>query len=305
MAEFCECGSGGENLGQAVCDAILASANTMLFKERLNADGTVAKIDFSAGPFNQAFWDTYLQATPKRNRYIVGSGVDDYEFEMNERENLETANAVQYKIRNGHIDVTYHVFGAKGASTRLFQKYKSLECLNLGVNIIDDNGRLAVVQDGTDALLIPIDSMQVRYGAQTNGGQVAHVIVQFRIPHTFNFGSVRLFQPDLSTDLDLLDIRPILDVFSSDLTATNASADVGITLTQDSSLFSGLPFVGQGVSNFGVTINGAAGVVSSVTESSDGVYVLTLSAPVVTTDVVVISLLASGFEMSPASITVA
>jgi hypothetical protein len=305
MAKFCECGSGGKNLGQSVCDLILASANTMLFKERLNADGAVAKIDFSTGPFNQAFWDDYLLALPKRNRYIVAGGVDDYEFEMQERESLETANAVEYKIRDGHIDVTYHVFGSKGASTRLFQKYKALECLNLGINIIDDNGSLAGVQDGTDMLLIPIDSTQVRYGAQQNSGQVAHVIVQFRIPHTFDFGSVRLWQPDLSTDLDLLDIRPIVDVLSSGLTATDGSAAVGITLNLDSSYFNGQPFVGQSASNFTVTVNGSPVAVSSVAETSDGVYVLTLASAVATADVVVINLASSNFEMTPATITVA
>jgi len=303
MGKICECNAGGKNLGQANCDAILASWNKALFKERLNANGTVPSIDFSSGPFDAAFWATYLQATPMRNRYILGDSIDDFEFEMNEREALETANAVSYKIRDGHIDVTYHVFGVKGASIKLFEKYKALECLSLGINVIDDKGQVAgpMAANGTDMLLIPIDSLQVRYGATANSGELAHIIVQFRIPHTFAWETVRLFQAG-TADINPLDLRPIVDVNGS-LTAS-AGTTIVATLTQDATQLGGQPLVGLGLANFTATVNGSPETLVAVSETADGVYSITTTTTLASSDVVTVSLVAAGFEMPVISATV-
>lgn len=305
MAKFCECTAGGENLGQSVCDAILASANKMLFKEKLNADGTAAGIDFSTSPFDLTAWNTYLQATPMKNRYLLGDGVDDYSFEMNEREAVETANAVSYKVRDGHIDVTYNIFGTKGASTKLFQKYKALECLNLGINIIDDKGQVAGVEDGDNLRLIPIDSMQVRYGAQLNSGQIAHVIVTFRIPHTFDFGTVRLYQAG-TADYSPLDLRPIVDLegeFATTPANTDTTLDVKIGIP--SSKFGFDPYTGLATSNFTVTADGTPNVVTAVSETADGEYTLTLTSAVSTGEVIAVALDVTNYEMTPFSVTIA
>lgn len=304
MGKICECNAGGKNLGQANCDAILASWNKALFKERINADGSVAEIDFSSGPFNQAFWDTYLQASPMRNRYILGDAIDNFEFEMNERESLETANAVEYKIRDGHIDITYHVFGTKGASIKLFSKYKALECLTLGINVIDDKGQVAGPVDAAEEKmrLIPIDSLQVRYGATQNSGELAHVIVEFRIPHTFDWGSVRIFQPG-AADISPLELRPIVDVNGS--LAVAAGTTITATLSQDATQLGGQPFVGLGLANFTATVNGSPETLVAVVETADGVYSITTTSTLVSTDVVTLDLVAQGFEMPTLTETVA
>jgi hypothetical protein len=313
MGKFCECTQGGANLGQANCDAVLASVDKMLFKARLNADGSIPAIDFSgaAGSFDAPFWATHLQATPLANRYLVGAGVDDYEFEMNDREVVETANAVEYKVRDGHIQVTYNVFGAVGASISLYNRYKQLECGNWGINPIDDKGQLAGVLDGTDMRLIPINSVQVKYGAQQNTGQVAHVMITFRIPHTFDWGSVRLFQPNVSAgDLNLSEIMPIVPLNLSGIAATDSSADVDVTVFQEATQISsgngqaGIPMVGLIPSNFVVTRNGSPVVVSSVTETADGVYEITLATSNTTGDVLTVQVVAQGFESSVSTITV-
>jgi hypothetical protein len=303
MGKICECNAGGKNLGQANCDAILVSWNKALFKERVNANGTIPSIDFSTGPFNAAFWATYLQATPMRNRYILGDSIDDFEFEMNERESLDTANGVSYKIRDGHIDVTYKILGTKGASIKLFNKYKALECLNLGINVIDDKGQVAGPVDATgeNMLLIPIDSLQVRYGATQNSGDLAHVIVTFRIPHTFDWGSVRIFQPE-AADLNPLELRPIVDVTGS-LSAA-AGTTIVATLTQDATQLGGQPLVGLGLANFTATVNGSPETLVAVSETADGVYSITTTTTLVSTDVVTVSLVAPGFEMPVISDTI-
>jgi hypothetical protein len=313
MGKFCECTSGAKNLGQANCDAVLASIDKMLFKQRLNADGSIPAIDFAPAnaPFNAAFWATYLQATPLQNRWIVGAGVDDYEFEMNDREVVETANAVEYKVRDGHTQVTYNVFGAVGASISLYNRYKQLECGNWGMNPIDDKGQLAGVLDGTDMKLIPINSVQVKYGAQQNTGQVAHVMITFRIPHTFDWGSVRLFQPDVAAgDLDLSEVAPIVPLNLSGIAAADASADVDVVVFQEATQISsgngqaGIPMVGLIPANFVVTRNGSPVVVSSVTENADGDYTITLATANTTGDVLTVQVVAQGFESSVSTITV-
>jgi hypothetical protein len=296
MGKICECGAGGRNLGQANCDAVLKSFNKMLFKDKTNADGSVAGIDFDSGnaPFNQAFWDDYLQASPMKNRYILGDSIDDFEFEQNERESLETANAVEYKVRDGHIDVTYHIFGEKGASITLYNKYKALECLNLGVNPIDDLGQVAGPMDGDEMRLIPINSLQVRYGAQMNSGEIAHIIVQFRIPHTFDWGSVKLFQPGVA-DINPLELMPIVDVNGT--LSVSAGTSIDVTVFQDATQLGGIPLVGLGIANFDVEVNGLTEMITAITETADGEYTLTTTTVLVSTDVVTVNLVAQGFEM--------
>ena len=239
------------------------------------------------------------------NRYLLGDGVDDYEFEMNERESVETANAVSYKVRDGHIDVTYNIFGVRGASTRLFQKYKALECLNLGINMIDDKGQVAGVQDGDVLRLIPIDSLQVRYGAQQNSGQIAHVVVTFRIPHTFDFGSVRLYQAG-SADVNPLDLRPIINL-EGEFAVTPVATDttLAVKVGVDSAKFGFDPYVGMGASNFTVTVNGTPNVVIASPETAPGEYTLTLTSALASSDVVVVNAVLSGYEMSPLTVTIA
>jgi len=313
MGNFCDCTSGAKNLGQANCDAVLASIDKILFKQRLNADGSIPAIDFAPAnaPFNAAYLATYLQATPMRNRYIVAANVDDYEFEMNDREVVETANSREYKVRDGHIQVTYNVYGAVGSSISLYSRYKQLECGEWGINPIDDKGQLAGVLDGTDMKLIPINSVQVKYGAQQNSGQVAHVMITFRIPHTFDWGSVRLFQPDVEAgDLNLSEIMPIVPLNLSGIAATDSSADVDVVVFQEATQISsgngqaGIPMVGLIPANFVVTRNGSPVVVSSVTENADGDYTITLATANTTGDVLTVQVVAQGFESSVSTITV-
>lgn len=307
MGKFCDCTAGGANLGQANCDAVLGSVNKMLFKQRLNANGTIPFIDFSgdAGDFDAAFWATYLQANPMQNRYIVGADVDDYEFDMQDQETQETANKVAYKIRDGYTQVTYNVFGAKGASLSLFNRYKQLECGSWGINPIDDMGQIAGAVSGDEMRLIPINSAQVKYGAQQNSGQVAHVMITFRVPHTFDFGTVRLFQPNVTAgDLDLLEVAPIVPLKAFDIAAADASADVDITVFQESTQLisgnttTGQPQVGMVAANFTVLRNGSPIVVSSLVETADGVYTLTLASVNSTLDVLEISAVQTGFELA-------
>jgi ketosteroid isomerase-like protein len=313
MANICDCTTGAKNLGQANCDAVLASMNRVLFKQRLNADGSVPVIDFSGavGTHDATWWETYLQATPLVNRYIVGTDVDDFEFEMQDRETLETANKVEYTIHDGHIEVSYNVFGAKGASIDLYDRYKQLECGKWGINIIDDAGQLAGSMNGTDMGLIPINSVQVKYGAQANSGTIAHVMISFRIPFTFNWGSVKLFQPNVAEgDLDLLEVMPIVPLVLNITNATDASADVDVTVFQSGSGFasgagqSGQPQIALTAANFTVTVDGVSATVATATETADGVYTLTLAAPVATGNVIQAQAVATGFESNNDNYTV-
>jgi hypothetical protein len=312
MGKFCECSQGGKNLGQANCDAVLASWHKNLFKQRLDADGTPASIDFSGatGTFNPLFWGNLTGANPMQNRYLVSKPIDDFEFEMQERENVETANGVQYTVRDGNIHVMYHIFVA---STELYQRYKALECGNWGIMIVDDNGRLAgdLDESNQSMSLIPINSVSVRYANTANSGTVSHLIVEFRIPHTFDWGSVRLFQPNIAAgDMDLMDLMPTVPLGANTIVATDASDEVTINITENASQFlsgaptSGIPFTGLVNTNFTVLRNGSPVVVSSVTQTTFGTYELTLATANASNDVLVISASVQGFELAPVTVVV-
>lgn len=312
MGKFCKCTNGGVNLGQAKCDKGLASWNKVLFKHRLDADGTPASIDFSgaAGTFDAAFWGALTGANPMQNRYLVSKEIDDFEFEHQTREVKETANGVEYKVRDGNIHISANIYNA---SPELYQRYKELECGRWGFLPVDDNMALGGSLNEADQSmsLIPINSVSVRYANTQNSGEVNHLIIEFRIPHTFDWGSVRLFQPNIEAgDMDLMDLMPTVPLGANTIVAADASDEVTINITENASQFlsgaptSGIPFTGLVAANFTVTRNGAPVVVASATQTTFGTYELTLASANATNDVLVISASVSGFELAAVTITV-
>ena len=295
MGTLCKCTSGGNNLGQSPCDPILRSVNAFLFKEIINVDGTIPSIDFTPSPFNEAAWEVYTKASPLRNRYLLGVGVDDYEWEQQEAEVVESANKIERLVMDGFTQITLNIYNA---SFKQYEKFKALECLKLGINPIDDAGQVAGVDLGDKKLgLIPIDSFRVRKQATQNSGVASHLVITFRIPHTFNLGSIRLWQP-ASEDFSPLQLLPIADVEVTDLAATNASAIVTFKVGFDSSRFGFDPFVGLAKENVTITVDGVAATIDELTETADGEYAAELSSPVATGEVVsATAITARGFEL--------
>lgn len=299
----CKCLAGGSNLGKSNCDPILQSANRFLFKERVNADGSTPLIDFSPSPFQESDWETYTQATPLRNRYLLAVNVDDYEAEQSEAEEVETANAVNYKVRDGVTEVTYHLYDA---TFKQYSKFKSLECLNLGINIVDDAGQVAGKYVSDDELgLITIDSFRVRKQMTTNSGNVSHLIITFRIPHTFNLGEIAIYKP-ADADFSALDLLAISDLIASNLDATDASAIVTVNVGNDSTLLGFDPYIGLIDTNFTITVDGTPATIVDVTETADGEYSIELNAAVATGEVVSLTAIdVNGAELlAPISVTV-
>lgn len=300
----CKCLSGGSNLGKSTCDPILQSANRFLFKERVNADGSIPAIDFSPSPFTESDWETHTQATPLRNRYLLATNVDDYSWDNTEAEEVETANAVNYKVRDGHTEVTYNLYDA---TFKQYDKFKALECLKLGINIVDDAGQVAGKYLTDDTLgLIPIDSFRVRKQATANSGQIAHLVITFRIPHTFDLGSIAIYKP-ADADYSALDLLAISDLIASDLVATALSAVITVNIGNDSTLLGFDPYVGLVNTNFNITVDGTPATISTVTETADGEYSIELSTAVASGEVVsVASIDVNGAELlNPISVTVA
>lgn len=298
----CKCLAGGSNLGKSNCDPILQSANRFLFKERVNADGSIPLIDFSPSPFQESDWETYTQATPLRNRYLLAVNVDDYEAEQSEAEEVETANAVNYKVREGVTEVTYHLYDA---TFKQYSKFKSLECLNLGINIVDDAGQVAgKYASETELGLIPIDSFRVRKQMTTNSGNVAHLIITFRIPHTFNLGDIAIYKPE-DVDYSALDLLAISDLIATDLVATATSAIVTVNIGNDSTLLGFDPYIGLVSANFDFTVDGTPATIVDVTETANGEYSIEFNAAVAAAEVVtLVSIDVNGAELlAPISVT--
>jgi hypothetical protein len=316
MGKFCDCAVGGALLGQANCDAWMRSWNRPIFKKILDSDGSPAKLDLSgaAGTFDQTFWDNLTSAVPLfDNRYIVGGLIDDLALEMQAAEVVETANKRTFTVHDGYTQVTWHVFGEgqDGASIDLFARYKTLECGEWGLLPIDDNGALAGNLKGTDMKPLPIDSVQVRKGFSMNSGTVAHVIVEFRIPHTFDWSNVKMFVPNVEAgDLDLLDLRPTVPLVANNIVTSNGSEFVTFTLFKSAAKFSagnvaaGIPYLGLQQGQTQAQINGSGVAVVDLVESGGGTYVAELATPLTTGDVLTLKVAIAGYELLPVNHTV-
>ena len=302
MGKLCKCTAGGENLGKSPCSPILQSVAKMLFKERLDSGGAVAEVDFS-GEINEAFWNALIKATPMRNRYLLADGVDEWTWEQQEAENVESANNVQYKVRDGHTEISFVIYES---TFKQYDSFKALECLKLGVLMVDEAGQVAGLgRDDEKMRLIPIDSLRVRKTVTQNSGEVAHILITFRIPHQFNIGDIRIWIPE-GEDFNPLELLPISDVIASDLAATATSDIVTFKLGHDSTKLGFDPFVGVGKDDITITVDGTAATITTLTETSDGVYSALLSAAVASSEVVAITeITANAFELKEViSITV-
>jgi len=317
MSNCLSCKLEGTNLGQAQGDRAIKSIDKFVFKRKTNQDGSIPSIPLTgaAGSFDAAFWAAYFQANPNANRYFPTGNIDDFDQVPQDHEWMETANAIQYKIRDGHIEFEFNVFGSpNGASISAFKRYKSmLECGDLVFYMIDDCGHLVGSYDSQNVAMkgIPMNSVQVLMMPTKNSGEVAHINVKFRVSHTFAWESLGVFLPDVAAgDFDLSEVAPIVPLNLSGIAATDASADVDVVVFQEATQISsgngqaGIPMVGLIPANFVVTRNGAPVVVSSVTENADGDYTITLATANTTGDVLTVQVVAQGFESSVSTITV-
>jgi hypothetical protein len=312
MGNCLTCKLQGTNLGQDAADYVIRSIDKLVIKAELNANGSVPFIPLSgaAGSYNSSFWQTYFQAQNLKNRYFVTGNIDDYANTPQEHEFVETANAIQYKARDGFTEVEFNVFGSpKGASISAFRRYKALmECGQVGVMMIDDCGALVGAHDtsANTLKLIPIDSVQVLPMPTLNSGQVAHINVKFRIPHYFDHGTLTAFIPNTTAgDLDLSTVSPIVPLKVTNIAAADASDVVTFNVFAEATQVNagnsqaGLPQVGVIAANVTVTRNGAPVVVSALTDLADGNYSATLASNNTTGDDLTVQVVQPGYE-SPA-----
>jgi hypothetical protein len=206
--------------------------------------------------------------------------------------------------------VEFNVYGSpNGASISAFRRYKALmECGQVGVMFIDDCGALVgKYNNGANTLgLIPINSVQVLPMPSLNSGQVAHINVKFRIPHTFNHGSLTAFIPDVAAgDLDLSTVSPIVPLKITNIAAADASDIVTFNVFAEATQVNagntqtGLPQLGVIAANVTFTRNGAPVVVSALTDLADGNYSATLASDNTTGDELTVQVVQVGYE-SPA-----
>jgi hypothetical protein len=312
----CKCTSSGMPLGQAPLDSVIKDFKKILFKEKLNADGSIPFLDMSgaAGSYDAPYWATYLQAANPQDRYFVTGYIDDVTPETQDGEYLETSNKVEFQITPEYIQVTMKVFGSEGvgSSTDLMRRYERLLCLDLGINIIDGCDHLVGQFDDDKMKLIPINSMKIKPMPAVKGESIAHIEVSFRIPPTFRWSNVDVFVPNEEAgDLSLSELRAVVPLNLVSVTTTDASADVDVTIYQSTSTYAsgqtqvGTPHVSLVAGDFTVTVNGAPVVVSSLVNNMDGTYTLTLASALATADVVVISATQAGYELAPVTTVVA
>lgn len=306
----CKCTSSGITLGQSPLDTVIKDFKRILFKERLNSDGSIPYLDMSgaAGSYDAAYWAQYLQAANMQNRYFVTGYIDDVTPETQDGEYLETSNKVEFQITPEYIQVTMKIFGSEGvgSSTDLLRRYERLLCLDLGINIIDGCDHLVGQFDNDEMRLIPINSLRVVPRPAVKGESIAHIEVLFRIPPTFRWSNVDVFVPDEDAgDLSLSELRAVVPLNLISVTTADASADVDVNIYQSTSTYAsgqtqvGTPHISLIAGDFTVTVNGTPVVVSSLLNNMDGTYTLTLASALATADVVVISATQAGFELAP------
>lgn len=274
MAVTCSCTTQPGNTGTPNCKT-LSKVTSMIMAVRMTADDGTDNTILLATPLNQAFFDALLQnADPSKRWYPIG----ELETVVQER-----AESITQTYDSGTIkkiqDAQKNFTSIKPeVEYALFGKVKQMECLKMGVYLIDIDSQL-IGQLSTDGLnLNPLEvstgSWDARMSEATDT-KIVEMMLNFQFAKSVKDEDLRLIVPSEMDNIDLLQSEGLLDVNGtySGPTATEVTA----VLTLDySSPITPLPVESLVLTDFIVrnVVSLVPFSVTSSTEAPAGTYVI-------------------------------
>lgn len=276
MGNPCNCTNSLKNLGVSSCKDLRNVIRRAIFVPEYNLAGTKNEIANVAGVTLAALIAKY-DAAAIENRFFPLPICENIENVRADDVFQEFNSGTKAKVKEGTKSITFFIPVSEGASPRLYENMKAtLECQKGGFYFVDRNGNFIYITDKTTELKVqPIlyeqGSMSVTLVEPTES-EVQMIKVSFDIRFSMNDGLLRHIEAE-SLDFDaLVDPYSLLDVNS----AISAISQTGFTATLTTDY--GLPVKGLVKDDFALyNITGTASIViTSVTESSDGVYVFVI-----------------------------
>lgn len=262
--ENCNCDSTIQNVGVLACDRPIGVTNGIIIVPMYANDGTKNKIA-AIDVLNQAYFEGKINNADKSKRWYPIWDVDNVEDVRADADTFETESGRTIFIQDGIRSFMGKVFKS---GVRLLKGILSARCVEFGIYRVDNKGNLTGSYDGTDLYPTKVDNdtlNAILTLAKTKEPQDVTIKFQYdRIEEDVNL--MTLTKEEMG-GVSLKSIPVPLDV----TVAISGESNTGFTatLTLDKSTFkTTIPAVGFALADF--TIAGV--IITSVTESADGVY---------------------------------
>jgi hypothetical protein len=275
---FCSCNSSLGNLGNPSCDTLQSVTKKIIYVPIYNSLGVrnaILKTDI----LNESYVSAKINHADESVRWYPSPTIENVEDTKAEAIFESLNSGANIFIQEGVRTFTgVHV---KQSATFL-GKLKSGKCVSFGVYLIDNDGNLtgSISTDGTKLypIMVDKDTFQPTLIKATDT-TVAKVQVSFEFSRIERDENLKMITANDFVGVDLLSLNGLLDgyVAISDDTTTSVTATI---TTSYGSFTSPIKIEGLLLADFtlfNVTDN-AAVTITSVTETSAGVYVLEFAA---------------------------
>lgn len=281
MAQACDCNATLQNTGTD-CTPVIQTTSQLIFVSYYDADGNQTYLDLS-DTFNTAYFTALINNADPLLRWRPLGKFKNIEETRAESKTEEFTDGSKQFIQQG---IRSFMGVIPKAPQQLLAPIEGMRCAEVGVYLVDNSGNLIGTigeQDNCDpAFLYPIridkESIDAIFIKQTPDiGQ--KISVSFNFDITEQDSKLRMVtQAELNADLN--SVRGLRDVCSviSGIDVTEFTAELRVTgygTPRNPVLMEGLVITDFSLYN---TTDAAAVTISTLTETSPGVYVFTFAS---------------------------
>ena len=292
------------NTGSPSCEILEGVTRGLIFVSMETSAGTANKIATGA-TLNKAYFDALINNSDPTARWYPVRNLENVEDVRAEAIYETPPSGYKYKIKDG---VRSFKAMAMKKSFVFLSKLEQLGCNDIGVYRIDSNDNLIGITDGTDLYPVRLAKETIDFlKIMTKDNEHGKVQVSFDFDESENDSSLRILTSTtagikFSTLNGLLDVTGVV----SDISTTGFT----LTMTHDYGTFDGTDnkvtdWVKADYELTEVTPTPGTAEITSVTETSDGVYVFVISEQT-SKDVLSLSQAAGklGFELEDVTVTI-
>jgi len=306
MAEICSCGDGVTPFGQPSCVPSFGRDSRIIFVQYLDNLGAVNSIK-STDVLDASFFEGKINAGAGASlvdsslRWNITETINNVVGERSENV-TQDIDGIPLNVKQGVRNYDGTFYGAIANPTYV-GALESMACSQMGYFIIDVNGNIIGMKNDTTGDLDPIkvqrNTLQVMYKFPTST-EVQNINIKFAVEENERDAELN-YTP--VTAVDTLALRSLLSIEGVTSNPALTGADLTMSLAYGTA-FNGIAYEGALLADFTVfnVTQSSAVVITSVTETSAGVYAVLIPA-VTSADVVRIDYAKVGFVMESVTFT--
>lgn len=280
--ELCICNNGLSNTGLPLCVKVQKVIKKFVFVPLVADDGTLNYVN-PASTLDSSWVQALINNTDKSKRWFPTPEIKNIdtpkENPVYESYNDASSNFIREGVRKfeGLIPLCPPMYKSKLESVRCNQG-------NVGIYLIDLEGNLVGLTNGSDSYLYPIPIndqslvANVKFGNDTT---TTGIMLTFEFPAYLNDGNIRMIASNSFSDFSMLTIKGLLDVSYEQVgSSTSTTFTIDISLTDAAIIGDPIAVEGLVAADFASSVGGATSKIRNTTDGADVAVTVAESATV-------------------------